>query len=131
MGTGSKRLVGAGLFAGLAYSAWRAWRRRVPATTSEIVWENAPFPFPPIPRPSGPSVPAADATPAPAAPAETAPYTEPGADGTCPATHPVKAKLSSGIYHVPGGSNYDRTKADRCYVDPAAADADGLRAAKS
>ena len=45
-------------------------------------------------------------------------------------THPVKAKLASGIYHVPGGGNYDRTKPDRCYVDADAAEADGLRAAK-
>jgi hypothetical protein len=127
MGRGSKRLVGAGLFAGLAYSAWRAWRRRVPAPTGEITWDNAPFPFPPIPRPAG--TPSAGAAPAPAATVES--YTEPGADGTCPATHPVKAKLSSGIYHLPGGSNYDRTKADRCYLDAAAADADGLRAAKN
>jgi hypothetical protein len=45
-------------------------------------------------------------------------------------SHPVKAKLSSGIYHLPGGQNYERTKPDRCYVDAAAAEADGLRAAK-
>ena len=57
-------------------------------------------------------------------------FVEPGADGACPATHPVKAKLASGIYHVPGGGNYERTKPDRCYVDAAAAEADGLRAAK-
>jgi hypothetical protein len=39
----------------------------------------------------------------------------------------VKAKLSSGIFHVPGGQNYDRTHADRCYVDEGAASSDGLR----
>jgi hypothetical protein len=55
---------------------------------------------------------------------------EPGADGACPATHPVKAKLASGIFHVPGGGNYERTKPDRCYVSAEAAEADGLRAAK-
>jgi len=42
----------------------------------------------------------------------------------------VKAKLGSGIYHVPGGGNYDRTHADRCYANAEAAEADGLRAAK-
>ncbi|MCZ7536879.1 MAG: hypothetical protein M5T61_13910 [Acidimicrobiia bacterium] len=51
-------------------------------------------------------------------------------DGTCPASHPVKAKLSSGIFHVPGGSSYERTKPDRCYVDADSAEADGLRPAK-
>lgn len=48
-------------------------------------------------------------------------------DGVCPPTHPVKAKLSSKIFHVPGGRNYSRTRADRCYPDEAAASADGLR----
>ena len=48
----------------------------------------------------------------------------------CPATHPVKAKIGSGIYHEPGGANYDRTQPDRCYLDAAAAEADGLRRSK-
>jgi hypothetical protein len=42
----------------------------------------------------------------------------------------VKAKLASGIFHVPGGANYDRTNADRCYASPEAAESDGLRPAK-
>ncbi len=49
-------------------------------------------------------------------------------EGSCPLTHPIKAKLSSGIFHEPGGGNYDRIRAERCYVDPDAAIADGLRA---
>jgi hypothetical protein len=51
-------------------------------------------------------------------------------EGGCPSTHPVKAKLSSKIFHLPGGLNYPRTVPDRCYLDVAAAEADGLRAAK-
>lgn len=50
--------------------------------------------------------------------------------GVCPPTHPIKGKLSSRIAHVPGFLNYDRTKADRCYVDVAAAERDGMRIAK-
>lgn len=50
--------------------------------------------------------------------------------GHCPTSHPVKGKLSSRIYHLPGMLNYDRTRADRCYLDPTAAEADGLRTAK-
>lgn len=131
MGTRSRRVLGAGIFAGLAYSAWRAWRRRVPAPDrNDVAWDTAPFPFPPIPRPAA-------STPAPAAPSPAAPppvvvepHIPPRADGTCPASHPVKAKLASGIYHLPGGGNYDRTKPDRCYVDTAAAEADGMRAVK-
>lgn len=49
-------------------------------------------------------------------------------DGVCPPTHPVKAKLASKIFHVPGARNYSRVRADRCYPDAAAAEADGMRA---
>lgn len=51
-------------------------------------------------------------------------------EGACPLSHPVKANANSGIYHVPGGRFYERTQAERCYVDAAAAEADGYRAAK-
>jgi hypothetical protein len=124
MRSGSKRVLGAGLLAGLAYAMWRAWRRRVPEPSRDITWDTAPFPFPPIPRPTH------DVPPPAPAPPPVGPTADPGADGECPLSHPVKAKLSSGIYHVPGGQNYERTKPDRCYVDAAAAEADGLRASK-
>jgi hypothetical protein len=55
---------------------------------------------------------------------------DPKSDGSCPTGHPVKAKLSSKIFHVPGGGSYERTSADRCYADAAEAEADGLRQAK-
>jgi len=48
----------------------------------------------------------------------------------CPSSHPVKAKLSSSIFHLPGMTAYERTTPDRCYTDAAAAEADGLRQAK-
>lgn len=50
--------------------------------------------------------------------------------GVCPPSHPVKAKLSSLIYHLPGMVAYDRTRANRCYPDPQAAEADGFVRAK-
>lgn len=49
---------------------------------------------------------------------------------TAPHDYPVKAKVASGVYHVPGQLNYARTIADRCYHSAAAAEADGFRAAK-
>jgi hypothetical protein len=55
---------------------------------------------------------------------------EPDAQGNCPLSHPIKGKVRTGIFHPPGAFAYDRTHADRCYRDPAAAEADGLRAAK-
>ena len=93
------------------------------------------------PRRRGPS--AEPVKPAPAPPAKTTPakeapakkkpavatWVEPNGD-VCPTAHPVKAKLSSKIFHLPGMLNYDRTKPDRCYRDAPAAEADGLRAAK-
>ncbi|CAN5167416.1 hypothetical protein BH24ACT1_BH24ACT1_10020 [soil metagenome] len=57
-------------------------------------------------------------------------WTDPGDDGICPASHPIKAKLSSKVFHLPGMANYERTKADRCYTDAETAEADGLRQAK-
>jgi hypothetical protein len=52
-------------------------------------------------------------------------------DGSTPAGHPVKVKESSGIFHVPGGRFYDRTKPDRCYPTAAAAETDGYRRSKT
>jgi hypothetical protein len=54
----------------------------------------------------------------------------PANDGVCPQSHPVKAKLSSKIFHTPASRNYSRTKADRCYPDETSAQADGLRPAQ-
>jgi hypothetical protein len=51
-------------------------------------------------------------------------------NGICPSTHPVKAKLSSGIFQVEGNAMYARTRPDRCYQTPEAAAEDGLRPAK-
>ncbi|HEV7524137.1 MAG TPA: hypothetical protein VGP92_04190 [Acidimicrobiia bacterium] len=119
-----KRALGVGVLGGAAYAAWRAWNARLPDRPKGVEWSTAPFPFPPVPHESR------DPAPAPAAPERAPAWVEPDADGTCPPTHPVKAKLASGIYHVPGGANYARTKPDRCYLDAPAAEADGLRPSK-
>jgi hypothetical protein len=118
MARAAKRLFLLGVVASIGYAVWRAMQARLPNPASDVDWEAAPFPFPPVPRP------ARSASEAGAASAAAAPWVE-ADDGACPATHPVKAKLSSGIFHVPGGQNYERTHADRCYVDADAAKADG------
>lgn len=66
------------------------------------------------------------------APAEQAAGTTwvPAQEGACPSSHPIKAKLASRIFHLPGMAAYQRTAADRCYGDEASAEADGLRKAK-
>ena len=134
MRKGSKRLLRTGILAGIAYAGWRWYTAQAQPAKDTIAWESAPFPFPPVPRPSVPPVAVAEAPKTEDVKAETVAdavaFVDPGADGSCPLTHPVKAKLASGIYHLPGGGNYERTKPDRCYADPDAAEADGLRAAK-
>jgi hypothetical protein len=59
----------------------------------------------------------------------TARWTDP-VEKACPSGFPVKVKLASGIYHLPGMLAYDRTTPDRCYVSAEEAEADGFRAAK-
>jgi len=127
-----KRTVQLGFLAGIGYAIWRYFDRQ--RAESEVTWEPQPFPYPPQPRAEAEAttqVTTATTAPAPVsdAPASDAKAWVEAAEGTCPATHPVKAKLSSKIFHVPGGANYDRTKADRCYRDAGAAEVDGLRKA--
>lgn len=52
-------------------------------------------------------------------------------EGPDPDGFPVKVKVASGIFHVPGGRFYDRLRADRCYTTTEAAEADGYRRSKS
>jgi hypothetical protein len=131
MRKGLKRTLGLGLLVGAAFAIWRVLQARRPRLDTGVQWETAPFPFPPVPRPPAPEAATVErSTPEPASELAVASWVECNGSGECPATHPVKGKLSSGIYHVPGGQNYERTNADRCYVDTAAAEADGLRAAK-
>lgn len=129
-----RRTLGIGLLAGAAYAVWRAIdANRVPG---ESEWEPQPFPFPPQPRIEPAATLERPATPdvAQGSNRGTGDGSEPAwrapVDGACPSTHPVKAKEGSHIFHVPGGQSYDRTMPDRCYVDAAAAEADGFRAAK-
>lgn len=126
----ARRVIGVGVVAAAGYAVWRAFEARKVATG--VSWQPQPFPYPPRPiehetAPAGTEPASAEPASAEQAPAEQ-PWVEP--DGAaCPTTHPVKAKLSSGIFHLPGGASYARTKPDRCYVTGDAAVADGLRAA--
>lgn len=84
-----------------------------------------------VPTPAtAPTWPPLDTEPV-VAPVAAAPRWVLPVDGACPDGYPVKANDNSGIFHVPGGRFYQRTKAERCYVDAAAAAADGYRAAKA
>ncbi len=115
----------AGALAGLLFGVWKFLESRAP-DTGGVTYQAQPFPMPPKPVPPKPVAP----KPIPEAPAAVDPTADPDGEGQCPLTHPVKGKITSGIYHQPGGFAYQRTKADRCYRDPQAAESDGLRAAK-
>jgi hypothetical protein len=95
----------------------------------------APAPPPPVKKkaPAKKAAAAKAAAPKHAAPEQAEPTSTAWIapeGGTCPTSHPVKAKLKSKLFHLPGMFAYDRTNPDRCYVDEAAAEADGLRRAK-
>lgn len=96
-------------------------RRGVAAPVGPAEWP----PFEPRLVPAPAAVPP-DAT-APDAPS----WIAPGPNGTVPDSHPIKVKVSSGIFHVPGGRFYERTSADRLYPNAESAEADGYRPSKS
>ena len=116
-----------------AVLAWRRDRLGPAGPESPPEWPDF---ISPVPGPNGTSAtPAAPATPASSAAqsggGESAAWVAPLADGSCPADHKIKAKESSGIYHVPEGRFYERTNPDRCYSTEAGAEADGYRRSKS
>jgi hypothetical protein len=116
-----KRLCGLGALASVGYGLWWAFDRRTPG---RVAWEAQPAPGTIVGIDNGINI--DEPTPAPRTPA----WVESADDGSCPLTHPVKSKQASGIFHVPGGASYARTRADRCYRSADAAITDGLRAAK-
>lgn len=127
-----RRLFVLGVLVAIAVALYRKVSAGSPATwDSQLTTPPADGPN----DPAGAAMPTATkpepkkAAPEKAAPKQPASWVEPNG-GSCPTSHPIKAKLSSGIFHSPGGRSYDRTNADRCYVDADAAVADGLRAAK-
>jgi hypothetical protein len=95
-----------------------------------LTWEAQPAPYSPEPRAEGAVHIPSQVTPpgGPEIASGGAAWVEPVGD-TCPSSHPVKAKMTSRIFHVAGGVNYTRTRPDRCYRDADAAKADGLRRA--
>jgi hypothetical protein len=99
-----------------------------PVAAPDLEVVEPPSPAPPAAAKTTPPVKAAGVKKArPKKPALA--WVEPE-EGVCPQSHPVKAKLSSGIFHLPGMFAYDRTKPDRCYASPDGAEADGLTRAK-
>lgn len=104
------RVLQLGVVVGAGYVLWRVLTSRAPGARGADV--HIPSQLTP---PGGPETSVVGAT-----------WVEP-VEGACPSSHPVKASLASGAFHVPGEPEYERTVPDRCYLDAATASADGLR----
>ena len=138
MVTALRRLFWLAALGGAGFAGWSLWNSSRGAAPTGSAQPPPRTSVPP--RPSAgpieaaervePAAPQVDPTPAPQAFVAVAEWVAP-VDGACPASHPVKANDNSGIFHVPGGRFYDRTRPERCYATPEAATADGYRAAKS
>ena len=95
-----------------------------------------PAPAPSTPAAAAPAVAkkrplvAKKAAPAKKAPAPEATAWVEASGGMCPASHPIKAKLASSIFHAPGQLAYDRTRPTAATATSIAAQDDGLRPAK-
>jgi hypothetical protein len=120
-----------GMLAAVGLMVAKVLQRR----NAETAVAGAPT-WPPVtPRRPGPTPEPARAEPIAApAPASTPSleraWVEPSSDGLCPQTHPIRAKLSSKIFHLPGMFAYERTHPDRCYAAEDDAVSDGFRKAK-
>jgi hypothetical protein len=108
----------------------------VPAPTAALEERTAPAPAAMVaPEPADVAIPE---PPAPSGlrlvrpPAEgVAPkWVEPVSPDVCPSSHPIKVKLSSKLFHLPGMLAYTRTKPDRCYGTEESAVEDGFTRAK-
>ena len=120
-----RRLFLLALISGAAFAAWTALQRR-----NELAGPPThPPPTPSRPPQPPPAPPEASPTARAAEPATSERWRQPIA-GACPDGYPIKV-AKSGIYHVPGGRSYDRTTAERCYVNTDDAEADGYRRAKA
>lgn len=130
-----------GIFAAVGFGVSRLMRARKPADSLDAMPKDFTLVEPPSPvvPVAAPVVPIVE--PAIVEIGEVELPGEPPLEGSaptwvdpegriCPTSHPVKAKLSSKIFHLPGMLAYDRTNPDRCYADAASAEADGLRASK-
>lgn len=104
---------------GIAFAVFKLVQSRRPA---ELPAPPSRDPWPPVPAP--------EPEPAVVEEAAVAPRWVEPQGGVCPQSHPIKAKMSSMIFHLPGMANYTRTRPDRCYATEAAAAGDGFVPAK-
>ena len=121
-----RRLFWLAVISGAAFAVWSAVQRR---NEPELAATPSPsrVPEPPPPPPPAPAV---SESPGPALTADPPSRWRAPVDGACPDGYPVKV-AKSGIYHVPGGRSYERTTAERCYMNADDAEADGYRRAKA
>ena len=135
MAARTRQVVVLVLVGAIAALTVRWWSRRGLAVAGDASWpplvvaddpptDRTVTAFAAAPAPTPP-------TPSPDSSAPDARWVLPLADGSCPQGYPVKANDNSGIFHVPGGRFYDRTKPARSYAEADGAAADGYRPPKA
>src|SRR5688500_8483701 len=129
MVTAIRRLFWLAVLGGAGYAGWSVWQRRSPDAPTAPTDTTRDRP-PAAAASHHNSVPALTALDGTALDDPVALWVA-AIDGGCPDGYPVKANTNSGIYHVPGGRFYERTRAERCYAHTADAEADGYRRAKA
>ena len=110
-----RAVLGAGRASPDGAIAARVLRRPRPAPVAPTPVRRRPRREPVTPTARPPTRPLTPRRPTRGAAAEARGSSRAG--DVCPTSHPVKAKLASKIFHLPGIGDYDRTKPDRCYVD--------------
>ncbi len=55
------------------------------------------------------------------------PFTPQASGWNCPNNKPIKGNAQSGIYHIPSGKYYSRTKPERCFANESDAQKAGFR----
>lgn len=149
MFTTLRRMFWLAILGGAGYAGWTTWQART-SDASDAAPEWPPLDLTPSAAttdavaaavPSAGPPPAAtaagfaelpvDDTPAPSSSSSSSSIWVDPVDGACPDGYPIKANDNSGIFHVPGGRFYERTVPERCYADPADAEADGYRRSKA
>lgn len=54
-------------------------------------------------------------------------YTPQARNANCPKSKPIKGNAQSGIYHLPSGQFYDKTRPERCFANEKDAQEAGYR----
>src|SRR5438309_1311313 len=104
-----------GLLFGIGFALYKTMQGRRAAQETVRPPIEGPGPVRAAKKAPAKKAPAKKAAAKKAAGPPTKKWVEPVSPDMCPDSHPIKAKLSSKLFHLPGMFAYPRTKPDRCY----------------